>query len=67
MAYVEVDKDLEDFSDDEIVEEYELRRWLGGRQAYLDGLTEIHQLRRLGKSFENELNKLICDNLGVVI
>ena len=42
-------------------------RGLGGRQEYLDGLTEIYQLRRLGKPFENELNKLICDALGVVI
>jgi hypothetical protein len=66
MPYVHIDIELEEFDDDEIIEEYELRG-LGGRQQYLDGLTEIYQLRRLGKSFENELNKLICDNLGVVI
>lgn len=64
MPYVDVD--LEEFEDDEIIEEYELRG-LGGRQEYLNGLTEIYQLRRLGKSYENELNKLICDNLGVII
>ncbi len=66
MPYVDIDIELEEFDDDEIIEEYELRG-LGNRQQYLDGLTEIYQLRRLGKSFENELNKLICDNLGVVI
>jgi hypothetical protein len=64
MPYVDID--LSDFEDDEIIEECELRG-LGGRQEYLDGLTEIYQLRRLGKPFENELNKLICDALGVVI
>lgn len=66
MAYVEVDVDLQDFSDDEIIEEYELRG-LGSRREYLDGLSEIYQLRRLGKPYENELNKIICDALGVVI
>jgi hypothetical protein len=64
MPYVDID--LSDFEDDEIIEECELRG-LGGRQEYLDGLTEIYQLRRLGKPYENELNKLICDTLGVVV
>jgi hypothetical protein len=64
MPYVDID--LSDFEDDEIIEECELRG-LGGRQEYLDGLSEIYQLRRLGKPFDNELNKLICDNLGVVV
>ena len=64
MPYV--DNDLSDFEDDEIIEEFELRG-LNGRQDYLDGRSEIYQLRRLGKSYENELNKLICDNLGVLI
>ena len=62
MPYVDID--LSDFEDDEIIEECELRG-LNGRQDYLDGLSEIYQLRRLGKPFENELNKLICDTLGV--
>jgi hypothetical protein len=64
MPYVDIE--LDEFEDDEIIEEYELRG-LGGRQEYLDGLTEIYQLRRLGKPYENELNKLICDSLGVVV
>ena len=63
MPYVDID--LSDFEDDEIIEECELRG-LNGRQDYLDALTEIYQLRRLGKPYENELNKLICDALGVV-
>jgi hypothetical protein len=64
MPYVDIE--LDEFEDDEIIEEYELRG-LGGRQEYLDSLTEIYQLRRLGKPYENELNKLICDTLGVVV
>jgi hypothetical protein len=64
MPYVDIE--LDEFEDDEIIEEYELRG-LGGRQEYLDSLTEIYQLRRLGKPYENELNKLICDSLGVVV
>jgi hypothetical protein len=66
MPYATVKIDLDEFEDDEISDEYHLRG-LGGRQAYMDGLTEIFQLRRLGKPYENELNKLICDTLGVVI
>jgi hypothetical protein len=64
MPYVDID--LDEFEDDEIIEEYELRG-LGDRQDYLDGLTEIYHLRRLGKPYENELNKMICDALGVVV
>ena len=66
MPHVDIDIELEEFDDDEIIEEYELRG-LGRRQEYLDALTEIYQLRRMGKPYENELNKLICDALGVVI
>lgn len=63
---VEVDVNLEDFDDDDIIEEYELRG-LGERIEMKEALNEIYHLRRLGKPYENELNKLICDALGVVI
>ena len=63
---VEVDVDLGDFDDDDIREEYEARG-LSDEPVMQEALTEIYQLRRLGKPFENELNKLICDALGVVI
>jgi hypothetical protein len=59
------DIDLEDFSDDEIIQEYE-SRGLSPGQRIEEALTEIYRLRRLGKPYENELNKLICDTLGVV-
>jgi hypothetical protein len=73
MAYVvtevEVDVNLEEFSDEEIIEEFELRMLGDSSQMsiFKSVLTEIYQLRRLGKSYENELNKMICDALGVVI
>ena len=63
---VEVDVNLEDFDDDDIIEEYELRG-LGERMPIKEALSEIYHLRRLGKPYENELNKLICDALGVVL
>ena len=65
---VEVDVGLEDFDDDDIIEEYKSRGFdINGELEFKEALTEIYQLRRLGKSYENELNKLICDALGVVI
>ena len=64
MPYVDID--LEDFDDDEIIEEYNARG-LSEESTVREALTEIYQLRRLGKPYENELNKLICDALGVVI
>lgn len=63
---VEVEVDLGDFDDDDIREEYEARG-LSDEPEFKEALTEIYQLRRLGKPYENELNKLICDVLGVVI
>ncbi len=62
MPYIttEVDVDLGDFDDD-------ISRGLSDKLVMQEALTEIYQLRRLGKSYENELNKLICDALGVVI
>ncbi len=62
MPYIttEVDVDLGDFDDD-------ISRGLSDKLVMQEALTEIYQLRRLGKSCENELNKLICDALGVVI
>jgi hypothetical protein len=66
LTEVEVDVNLEDFDDNDIIEEYELRG-LGERMPVKESLSEIYQLRRLGKPYENELNKLICDALGVVV
>jgi len=65
---VEVDVGLEDFDDDDIIEEYKSRGFSTDCELeFKEALTEIYQLRRMGKPYENELNKLICDALGVVI
>jgi hypothetical protein len=65
---VEIDVDLDCFDDDDIIEEYKSRGFdINGEHQFNEALTEIYQLRRLGKPYENELNKLICDTLGVVI
>ena len=65
---VEVDVSLEDFSDDDIIEEYNRRGFdSNGEHKFKEALNEIYHLRRLGKPYENELNKLICDALSVVV
>jgi hypothetical protein len=65
---IEVDVSLKDFDDDDIIEEYKSRGYdINGELEFKEALTEIYQLRRMGKPFENELNKMICDALGVVI
>ena len=68
---VDVDVNLEDFDDDQITEEYEARG-LGltpgqnDKDGMIEAIREIYYLRRVGKPYEHELNKLICDTLGVV-
>lgn len=70
MPYITVD--LDQFDDDDIAEEYEARG-LGltpgqnDNHGMVEAIKEIYQLRRMGKSYENELNKLICDTLGVIV
>jgi hypothetical protein len=65
---IEVDVGLEDFDDDDIIEEYKSRGFnIDCELEFKEALTEIYQLRRLGKPYENELDKMICDALGVVI
>lgn len=66
---VDVDIDLECFDDEDLLEECRNRNLdvISSESEFRNGLIEIYQLRRLGKPFENELNKLICDALGVVI
>lgn len=70
MPYIDID--LDEFDDDEIADEYEARG-LGltpgqsNRERMVEAINEIYHLRRMGRPYENELNKLICDTLGVVV
>ena len=62
---VEVDVDLEDFDDDELIEELERRGT--GVMEYGNGtevLQTIYEKRRLGLDYQQELDQLIWLGLG---
>ena len=62
---VEVEVDLDDFDDDELLEELERRGT--GVMEYGNGtevLLSIHEKRRLGKDYQQELDQLIWLGLG---
>ena len=63
--YVDIDVDMDDFDDDVILDELE-RRGLGAASPgdNLDLLAAIFQKRRLGQSFDSELDRLIYNSLG---
>ena len=66
---VEVDVDLDDFDDDDLIDELERR----GKTLEVDGsngteiVEKIFELRRLGKNFDRELDELIYKVTGRVI
>ena len=63
---VEVDVSLEDFDDEDLMEEME-RRGLGAEvhaSTASELIQEIYQKRRLGKDFETELDQLIYQVTG---
>jgi hypothetical protein len=64
---VEVDVSLEDFDDEDLIDEME-RRGLGAEvsnnSTASELIQEIYQKRRLGKDFETELDQLIYQVTG---
>jgi len=65
---VEVDVDLGDFDTDDLLEELESRG--SGVMDYGDGkevLLAIHEKRRLGKDYQQELDQLIWLGLGKIL
>ena len=67
---VEVDVDLSDFDTDDLIEELESRGHMTSSdtgQDHNELLTEIWQLRRLGKDVDQKLDNLIYAVLGKVI
>ena len=64
---VEVDVSLEDFDDEDLIDELE-RRGLGAEvsnnSTASELIQEIYQKRRLGKDFESELDQLIYQVTG---
>ena len=69
---VEVDVDLEDFADDDLIEEIE-RRGLDLNTQYVDGdsmrelLAQVWQRRRQGQDYQRELDQLIWYGLGRIV
>jgi hypothetical protein len=68
-TYVEVDVDLDDFADEDLIEELE-RRGLGAEvpeSTATELITDIYQKRRLGKDYQSELDQLIYQTIGRVL
>jgi len=65
---VEVDIDLEDYSDDELIEEL-AERGVSGYGHNMDDLRNIHELMKLNKrdAAYAAMYELIRNNLGVAI
>ncbi len=66
---VEVDVDLSDFDTDDLIEELENR---GKGMDIYEGagtelITKIWELRRMGKDYQQELDRLIYVALGKVV
>ena len=72
MPYVSVDIDLDDFDDDDLIEEIE-RRGLDYNIQGVDAdearfmLETVHQLRRTGQNHEAVLDQLIYHVLGKIV
>lgn len=68
-TYVEVDVSLEDFDEDDLIEELERRgRTLEVADTSGTELVEaIYQKRRLGQNFERELEELIYIVTGKIV
>lgn len=68
-TYVTVDVDLDDFEDEDLIEELE-RRGKGFEVASRSGtelLTAIYEKRRLGRDYQRELDELIYVGIGKVV
>ena len=66
---VEVDVELDDFDDDDLIDELE-RRGRGfevAGQAPTELVTKIWEKRRLGKDYQQELDELIYVAIGKIV
>ena len=66
---VEVDVELDDFEDDELLDEIE-RRNIGGSntaESVAELVDKIYHLRRQGRDFESELERLIYAVTGKAV
>lgn len=66
---VEVDVDLDDFDDNDLIEELE-RRGRGfdvASQTPTELVTKIYELRRNGRDYQRELDELIYTVIGKIL
>jgi hypothetical protein len=69
---VEVDVDLDEFDDDELMDEME-RRGLDLNSRYISGdemrelITRVWHLRRTGQDYQRELDQLIWYGVGKIV
>lgn len=67
-TYVNIDVELEDINTDDLVEELESRGEIViTRSDKITQLIKIYELRKLGKSFERELDNYLYDVLGKLV
>lgn len=68
-TYVTVDVELDEFSDDDLIEELE-RRNKGMEVASTTGtelVTQIYLKRRTGQDYQRELDELIYMSIGKIV
>lgn len=70
-AYVDVEVDLDDFDDDDLIEELESRGFMispeDGSISHNELLVSIWEKRRLGRNYDTELDNLIYNVLGKIV
>lgn len=62
---IEIEIDLDDFSNDDLVEELESRGIMGRVSNMM--VRRIYEKRRLGQDYQQDLDKLINEAIGRVI
>ncbi len=67
MAYIEIDVDLKDFSDDDIYEEAIARELFSVDYDIAVLIRSLYEKRRLGKDYQSELDKIIYETIGKIV
>jgi hypothetical protein len=67
MAYIEIDVELNDFSDDDIREEAIDRGLFNSDYGINQLINALYEKRRLGKDYQSELDKIIYETIGKII
>jgi hypothetical protein len=68
-TYIEAEINLEDFSDEELIEEIKHRKIEGAGIVHEleEQITSIWMKRRLGKDYQKEIDELIYNTIGKLI